>query len=146
MDAAIPASGKGTTWFRHGSSCLPEGLQCLALPPLFLPDEVVEEIHSLAELTRLECMDCNGYWPSLDLIGLKVRGRCRWMLNVRPALSCYNFDADSPGRHTQITALLSSEWMTWRCTQSHGSVANAELCSEQATDEKRGLSLEFIDI
>ena len=66
------------SWDRHDApSCLPKGLQDLVLPETFLPDEVVKEIDNLAELTRLECNRFNGYWPSLDLIGLEVRSRQR---------------------------------------------------------------------
>ena len=63
---------------RHDApSCLPKGIQHLALPPLFLPDDIVEDVNNLAELTRLECNTFNSYWPSQDLIGLKVRSGCR---------------------------------------------------------------------
>ena len=107
MDFALLTSLETQTWCRLDlPSCLPEGLQHLALPPLFLPDETVEEISNLTELTRLECMGWNGYWPSQDLIGLKVRSRSRSMLQ-----GCHTAVMKMHhARHIQIHTLWSKKF------------------------------------
>ena len=78
MAAAVSvpyANGLFQAWHRRYTmpSCLPKGLRRLALPRLFLPDETVKEVNNLAELTRLECTGSEYFWPSQNLVGLKVR-------------------------------------------------------------------------
>ena len=100
MRAALPWSEEGEglaplAWCRLTlSSCLPEGLQHLALPQLFLPNETVKEINNLTRLTRLECTGSSWYWPSQDLVGLKVR--FRWMPQKQPVACRCDVDENAP--------------------------------------------------
>ena len=75
---------------------LPKGLQHLALPPLFLPNGTVDEINDLTELTRLECMASNRYWPSQDLVSLKVRSSLKLVPEKQPVACRYDADEHAP--------------------------------------------------
>ena len=86
IDATMPGPGDTRAWYLHNGSFLPKGLQHLILPRTFLPDEINKEINNLAELTHLECSSRNGYWPSLDLISLKVRSSLGDALRAASAL------------------------------------------------------------
>ena len=108
-----PGPGYTRTWpVNDVPSCLPKGLHRLVLPETSLPDEIVEEINNLAELKHLECMASNGYWPSQDLIGLKVRSRCRCCCPAADAVGGTRQDRD-----IQICTPLKRKCRLWHCLQ-----------------------------